>query len=113
MKKPSERPLFARNIAYLRNRQKLTRVEASKRCKISKSSWGSYEDGRAFPHHDRLSAICDTLKFHDVLALINVDLANRPVDWIKSKEDFVQTFMEIKGILDEFAKSKQLIVSSD
>jgi len=76
MNKPSDKPLFARNINYLRNQQRLTRKEAARRSGVKSSAWNSYEEGRAMPQLEKLPGICDALKFNDVLAMIEKDLAN-------------------------------------
>ena len=33
---------------------------------IPNSTWGSYEEGRAFPNHTKLPVICDALEYYDI-----------------------------------------------
>lgn len=71
-----EKPLYSKNIAFLRNRQCLTVKQASKLSGISIPSWRSYEHGQANPPLKYLPLICEAVKFYDVIALVTKDLAN-------------------------------------
>lgn len=75
-KKQKEKPLYARKFSYLRNKLRLTRQDVVNQTGIPMSTYGSYEEGRAFPRWWNLTAICEVLQCHDVLALLNKDLAN-------------------------------------
>lgn len=45
-KKQKEKPLYARNLSYLRNRLRLTRQDVVDQTGIPLSTYGSYEEGR-------------------------------------------------------------------
>lgn len=83
-KKQKEKPLYARNLSYLRNRLRLTRQDVVDQTGIPLSTYGSYEEGRAFPRWWNLTAICEVLECYDVLALLNKDLANN--NWTQVDE---------------------------
>ena len=75
-KKQKEKPLYARNLSYLRNRLRLTRQYMADQAGIPLSTYSSYEEGRAFPRWWNLTVICELLECYDVLAILNKDLAN-------------------------------------
>ena len=54
---------------------KLTRKEIAEKTGIPVSSWGTYEEGRAFPNHKKLPVICDVLQYWDIYSLLTMDLS--------------------------------------
>lgn len=73
----NKKPIFATNINHLRMQLRLTRKEAAKLAGINERTWGSYEEGRAFPNWKKLPQICRVLQFNDILQLIKTDLTEK------------------------------------
>jgi transcriptional regulator with XRE-family HTH domain len=99
-----EKPQYARNINYLRNRLGLTRKKAAEAAGINTSSWNSYEEGTAFPNYKRMPDICRVLQFNDVLALITKDLANDKKVLEVNKADAISALRQIQEYLKQEIK---------
>lgn len=64
--------VFAKNLKSIRKDIRgLTQDRAAKLARISRPSWGAYEEGRAFPPADKLMRIADVLGVADVAAFVN------------------------------------------
>lgn len=95
----NEKPLLARNITYLRNKQNMTLVQACKRAGIKFHAWCAYEEGRSAPRLSKMPDICDALEFYDVIAMVTKDLA-QPVRKRKpSHQDAIRGLNEVKQFL--------------
>lgn len=85
-----EKPLYARNIRLLRSRAGLTIETASMLAGITREMWASYEEGRAAPRLINLPSVLSVLKFMDVDALVNKDLAASPKEAKPTPADIVK-----------------------
>jgi transcriptional regulator with XRE-family HTH domain len=63
----SEKSVFSQNLVKARNLKGLTQEEASAKIRIKRSTLGAYEEDRAFPSADTLSAIAEVYNFEDDL----------------------------------------------
>ncbi len=94
-----ERPMYARNFSYLKNRLNITRQQIKEATGIPVSTWGSYEEGRGFPHHEKLVAICDLLKYWDIYAILTRDISQERVDI--EKREAIRGLEKLKAFLEE------------
>lgn len=100
-----KRPLFAVNLQYLRNQRQLTRQDIFKLTGIPSRSWGSYEEGRAFPSHKKLPAICEALHYYDVIKLITTDLSKEKTEVIITGHDAMIGLQKVKEFLERNTNS--------
>jgi transcriptional regulator with XRE-family HTH domain len=63
----SDKSVFAQNLVKARKFKGLTQEQAATYAKITRSSWGSYEEDRAFPSAEGLIAIAECLNVEDDL----------------------------------------------
>lgn len=101
----NKKPIYATNINHLRMQLRLTRKEAAKLAGINERTWGSYEEGRAFPNWKKLPQICRVLQFNDILQLIKIDLTVNPpkpnVQITFDTEEALQALEKIKYDIDK------------
>lgn len=100
----TKRPVYAINFSYLRNLRRLTRKDISEKTGIPASTWGSYEEGRAFPHWEKLLIICDLLEYRDIYRLLSEDLSMQGhqkkevvISEAKSAIDTLNIFVSMHG----------------
>jgi transcriptional regulator with XRE-family HTH domain len=105
MSPKKKKPIYAINFHFLRNQLRMTREEMAEKLGIPLGTWGSYEEGRAFPHHEKLPRICEALEFNDLLALITIDLTQRkenaPVTELEAKDGLLKVRKFIEGLKND------------
>lgn len=62
-----EKSTFAKNLKRARELKGWSQGDASAVARITRPSWGAYEESRAFPSAERLSAIAEVLNVEDDL----------------------------------------------
>lgn len=96
-----EKPLFARNINWLRNQLKLTTREACIRSGIKESTWKSYEEGRAAPRLQNMPDLCRALEYYDLYAMMTRDLATANNEIRVDRDKAIESLLTIKSFLEQ------------
>lgn len=94
-----EKPLFARNLTYLRNQRRYTVAMASELTGIKRKTWCAWEEGRCYPGMNNITTICEALGFYDVYAMLNTDLAKTPATGT-TRQQAIQSLMNLKNFLE-------------
>lgn len=66
--------VFAKNLQYLRKRDKITQEELAERIGVSRQSVSKWETGEAYPETDKLILLCDLFAV-SLDALLRTDLS--------------------------------------
>lgn len=92
-----EKPLFARNLNYLRSQRSLTIREVAKRAGVKFSAWCAWEEGRSSPRLGMVPKVCESLGYYDVIGMLTSDLAKETRE--PTKAEAIRGLNEVKKYL--------------
>jgi len=80
--------LYAKNIRFLRANNRYTVKQIGNKTGIKASTWRSYEEGRAFPRHDKITVVLKALRFNNIVSLIEQDLSALSEEQLKTLSNY-------------------------
>jgi transcriptional regulator with XRE-family HTH domain len=100
MSRNKEKPLFARNLAYLRYQKRFTIRKVTELTGINMSTWSTWETGRCFPSLLNIPVVCEALGYYDVYGMMTRDLSSS-TDTVKvNRLKAIEGLTEIKHFLE-------------
>jgi transcriptional regulator with XRE-family HTH domain len=66
--------IFAKNLKYKMDQRGITRKQLADHMHVGESTVGAWLEARSYPRIPLLMDLCDTIDYHDIYALVNVDL---------------------------------------
>lgn len=100
MPKNSKRPLFARNLAFLRYERGMTAKKVSELTGIPKTTWWSWEYGTCYPSLKFLPKICQALEYYDLYSMVTVDLSIESPGQGISVDQAMRSVNDLKKMLE-------------